>query len=81
VATPAFRAREFPPWQGTCWSPAVSTVKSTLPVGVPEPGALAVAVAVKVTFWPVTDECTLADSEVAVSPPRRFRRPGWTPSR
>jgi hypothetical protein len=35
VATAAFRAREFPPWQGTCWSPAVSTVKPTLPVGVP----------------------------------------------
>ena len=30
----------------------VVSKKSTVPVGVPEPGALAVTVAVKVTVWP-----------------------------
>ena len=33
-------------------SPVVVSKKSTLPVGVPEPGALAVTVALSVTGWP-----------------------------
>ena len=33
-------------------SPVVESKKSTLPVGVPEPGAFAVTVAVTVTVWP-----------------------------
>jgi hypothetical protein len=31
------------------------SMKVTVPVGVPEPGALAVTVAVKVTDWPKTE--------------------------
>ena len=34
-------------------SPVVVSKKSTLPVGVPEPGAFAVTVAVMVTVWPI----------------------------
>ena len=35
-----------------------SMVKVTVPVGVPEPGATALTVAVKVTVWPDTDGLT-----------------------
>ena len=45
-------------------SPVVVSKKSTLPVGVPEPGALAVTVAVKVTAWPKLD--VLADGTTLV---------------
>src|SRR5437868_11647148 len=34
---------------------AAPSLKVTVPVGVPEPGALAVTVAVNVTDWPKTD--------------------------
>ena len=40
------------------------SLKMTVPVGVPEPGAAALAVAVKVTVWPDTDG--LAEEVTAV---------------
>ena len=39
-------------------APFDSSVKSMVPVGVPEPGELEVTVAVKVTCWPVTEGFT-----------------------
>ena len=41
--------------------------KVTVPVGVPEPGGLAVTVAVKVTLWPATEGLTEELSAVVVA--------------
>ena len=46
----------FPDVMGTVAARVTApSVKVTLPVGVPAPGATAVTVAVKVTTWPETD--------------------------
>ncbi len=39
----------------------------TVPVGMPEPGALAVTVAVNVTDWPNTDGLTEEETELVVA--------------
>ncbi len=39
----------------------------TMPVGMPEPGALAVTVAVNVTDWPKTEGLTEDDTELLVA--------------
>ena len=41
-------------------------MKRTVPVGVPEPGALAVTVAVNVTDWPKTDGLAVVATLVVV---------------
>ena len=50
------------------------SLKVTVPVAVPEPGALAVTVAVNVTDCPKTDGLTLETTEVVISmrPPLSF---------
>jgi hypothetical protein len=45
-------------------------VKLTVPVGTPEPGALAVTAAVNVTCWPLTDG--FADEVTTVAVGSRF---------
>ncbi len=55
----------------SAWAPQpvielAPSLKLTLPVGVPAPGATAVTVAVKVTDWPKTDGFWLEVSAVAV---------------
>jgi hypothetical protein len=45
-------------------------VNVTVPVGIPEPGALAVTVAVNVTVWPNTDG--FAELDTAVVEPSLF---------
>jgi len=60
VATPAVRV-PVP-------SEVVPSKNSTVPVGVPAPGALGVTVAVKVTDWPKTDGPGAPVTEVDVAP-------------
>ena len=45
----------------------VPSLNVTVPVGVPDPGALAVTVAVNVTVWPNTDGLTDDTTVVAVA--------------
>jgi hypothetical protein len=55
----------FPDVMGTVAARVTApSVKVTLPVGVPAPGATAATVAVKVTTWPKTDGLTVELSVV-----------------
>src|SRR5947209_1787208 len=56
----------LPPLRVTVHRMVLPSWKVTLPVGVPEPGELAVTVAVKVTDWPNTEVAGDALTAVAV---------------
>ena len=55
-----------PPLKVAVPSAAELSLKVTIPVGVPEPGAFTVTIAVKVTGWPKTDGLLLELSVVVV---------------
>ena len=57
----------WPPLSAPVPSVVVPSLKVTVPVGVPAPGATAVTVAVKVTAWPNTEGLAKEASAVVVS--------------
>ena len=64
----------WPPERAAAGWGAPSTVKTTLPVGVPAPGATGATAAVTVTGWPKTEG--LADEDSAVVVEAWFHRLG-----